>query len=70
MAVLKWKIVDQTRKAHVTWSTKMAPVASKFYWKNILAEVLYKESLNLIPNPNPNPNLSPNPIGCLALILA
>ena len=36
----------------------------------IPAEVSYKESLNLIPNPNPNPNLSPNPIGCLALILA
>ena len=34
------------------------------------AEVSYKESLNLILNPNPNANLSPNPIGCLALILA
>ena len=31
-----WKIVDQPRKAHWTWSTKMAPVASKFYWQNIL----------------------------------
>ena len=31
--LLKWKIVDQTRKAHWTWSTKMA---SKFYWQNIL----------------------------------
>ena len=36
----------------------------------VSAEVSYKESLNLIPNPNPNPNLRPNPIGCLALILA
>ena len=23
--------IDQTRKAHWAWSTKMAPVASKFY---------------------------------------
>ena len=34
------------------------------------AEVSYKESWNLIPKPNLNPNLSPNPIGCLVLILA
>ena len=31
-----WNIVAQTRKAHWTWSTKMAPVASKFYWQNIV----------------------------------
>ena len=43
----------------------LPPLLSKIW-----AEVSYKESLNLIPNPNPNPNLSPNPIGCLALILA
>ena len=28
--VLKWKIVDQTREAHWTWSTKMAPVLQNF----------------------------------------
>ena len=28
--------VDQTRKAHWTWNTKMAPVASNFFWLNIL----------------------------------
>ena len=53
----------------------MAAIALASQWHflgNNSAEVSYKESLNLIPNPNPNPNpnLSPNPIGCLALILA
>ena len=28
-----------------------------------MAELSYKESLNLIPNPNPNPNLSPSSNG-------
>ena len=26
--------VDKTRKVHWTWSTKMAPVVSTFYWQN------------------------------------
>ena len=28
--------IDQTRKAHWIWSSKIASVASKFYWQNIL----------------------------------
>ena len=28
--------IDQARKTHWNWSTEMAPVASTFYWQNIL----------------------------------
>ena len=54
-----------------TWSTQCKRYSNYFEVKLKMDKTfawtfIYKESRNLIPNPN----LSPNPVGCLALILA